>query len=191
MSVDGHTYKLSRPFLVIATQNPVEHQGTFPLPEAQLDRFLFKIRMGYPTIEEGLHILKRFQTVNPLDNLDSVVNAEDIVRAQESYTQVAVHDDLLLYMLQIIEKTRHHDELAAGISPRGSQALLRAVQAHAVLQGRSFATPDDVKAMAIPVLAHRLIPAGFQHDRNHFTEQLISSLLREIAVPAEADPARP
>ncbi|MBJ6359957.1 AAA family ATPase [Paenibacillus sp. GCM10012307] len=188
VSVDGQTYKLNRPFLVIATQNPVEHQGTFPLPEAQLDRFLFKIRMGYPTIEEGLHILKRFQTANPLDKLGSAVAAEDIVRAQESYTQVTVHDDLLLYMLQIVEETRRHNELAAGISPRGSQALLRAVQAQAVLQGRSFATPDDVKTMAVPVLAHRLIPAGFQHDRNQFNEQLINSLLREIPVPAEADP---
>lgn len=189
VSVDGETYMLERPFLVIATQNPVEHQGTFPLPEAQLDRFLFKIRMGYPSFEEGLAILKRFRQDNPLDKLEPAVRAEDIVDAQNSYTQVTVHDDLLVYMLELIERTRRHPELEAGISPRGSQALLRAVQAKAVLEGRSYATPDDVKAMVLPVLAHRLIPAGYRQDRHAFSEQLLTELLQSIPVPTEAQAA--
>lgn len=186
VSVDGETYVLERPFLVIATQNPVEHQGTFPLPEAQLDRFLFKIRMGYPSFDEGLAILKRFRETNPLDKLKEAVSANDVVRAQNSYTQVIVHDDLLVYMLELVERTRLHPDLEAGISPRGSQALLRAVQAKAALAGRSYATPDDIKAMALPVLAHRLIPAGYRQDRYAFSEQLLTELLQSIPVPAES-----
>ncbi len=156
VSIDGTTHLLSRPFLVIATQNPVEQQGTFPLPEAQLDRFLFKVKMGYPSTTEGIDIMKRFMADNPLDQLDAVAGVEEIEEAQRLYTSVAVSEDLLMYMLSIVEATRSHPDAALGASPRSSQALLRACQAYAALRGRDYVMPDDVKAMAIPVLAHRV-----------------------------------
>ncbi|XEC92532.1 AAA family ATPase [Paenibacillus tarimensis] len=184
VSVDGETRKLSRPFLVIATQNPVEHQGTFPLPEAQLDRFLFKVRMGYPSVAEGMDILKRFKADDPLRTLESVVSADDIVQAQENYTSVYTSDDILSYILHIVEKTRSHEQLALGASPRGSQALLRAAQAHAVIRGREYVSPDDVKAMAQPVLAHRIIPAGHR-SRSETADRIVAELLNEVPVPAE------
>ncbi|GGF90275.1 AAA family ATPase [Paenibacillus abyssi] len=185
VSVDGETRQLSRPFLVIATQNPIDQQGTFPLPEAQLDRFLLKIKMGYPSMEEGLHILKRFKAVNPLDELMNVVGIHELVDAQASYTNVFVSDDILTYVLQLVERTRNHEEVAIGVSPRGSQALLRAVQAHAVLRGRDYASPDDVKAMALPVLGHRMIPSSSHRARHQAAERIIHTILNEVPVPSE------
>ena len=135
-------------FLVIATQNPVEQQGTFPLPEAQLDRFLFKVKMGYPSTTEGIDIMKRFMADNPLDQLDAVAGVEEIEEAQRLYTSVAVSEDLLIYMLSIVEATRSHPDAALGASPRSSQALLRACQAYAALRGRDYVMPDDVKAIS-------------------------------------------
>jgi MoxR-like ATPase len=186
VSIDGETFVLSRPFMVIATQNPVEHQGTFPLPEAQLDRFLLKVRIGYPSPEEGVDILKRFRSGNPLDSLESVASADELVQAQNSYTQVTVNDDMLRYMVGIIERTRVHPDIALGISPRGSQALLKAVQVHAILQGRDYVIPDDVKAMAKPVLAHRLLLKHAVRTKQEAAEAIIDQLLREIPVPSEA-----
>ncbi|NOU94199.1 AAA domain-containing protein [Paenibacillus sp. LMG 31456] len=185
VSIDGETRLLQRPFLVIATQNPVENQGTFPLPEAQLDRFLFKVNMGYPSTEEGMDILKRFKEQNPLDEISSVADAEEIAVAQKHYAKVTVSDDLLSYLLAIVEKTRSHADVATGVSPRGSQALLKAAQVHAVLRGRDFVTPDDVKAMAPSVLAHRIIVKGSYRSRNEAAEAVVASVLREVTVPAE------
>ncbi|UQZ81475.1 Holliday junction ATP-dependent DNA helicase RuvB [Paenibacillus konkukensis] len=187
VSIDGETKELGRPFLVIATQNPVENQGTFPLPEAQLDRFLFKVKMGYPTTEQGLDILKRFKSSNPLEDIASVAEAADIAAAQRSYSQVAVSDELMLYLLRIVEKTRTHGDVATGVSPRGSQALLKAAQVHALLRGRDFVIPDDVKRMAGPVLAHRIIVRGAFRSRHDAAEAIVASILQEVAVPTESD----
>ncbi|KRE25107.1 AAA family ATPase [Paenibacillus sp. Soil522] len=185
ISIDGETKLLERPFMVIATQNPVEHQGTFPLPEAQLDRFLFKIKMGYPTTEEGLQLLKRFKDHDPLSKLEPVAGSEVIQKAQQSYTAVKATDDVLHYLLLIVEQTRKRDEVSVGVSPRGSQALLRASQAHAILRGRDFVTPDDVKAMAKPVLSHRLAIRGMQRTAKQ-ADSIIDDIIRVTAVPTEA-----
>ncbi|WP_337101369.1 AAA family ATPase [Paenibacillus sp. YIM B09110] len=185
ISIDGETKWLERPFMVIATQNPVEHHGTFPLPEAQLDRFLFKIKMGYPTTEEGIRLLKRFKDNDPLQSLEPVAEQVAIVQAQQSYTAVTISDDVLGYLLQLVEQTRSREEVAIGVSPRGSQALLRAAQVHAILRGRDFVTPDDIKAMARPVLAHRLALRGLQRSHNH-AEAIIDDIIRQTPVPAEA-----
>ncbi|MGO4106073.1 AAA family ATPase [Paenibacillus sp. YAF4_2] len=185
ISVDGETKRLDKPFMVIATQNPVEHQGTFPLPEAQLDRFLFKIQMGYPTTEEALQILKRFNNADPLGQLEPVATAADIAEAQRVYAEVRVSDEVLQYLLQLIERTRSREDVNIGVSPRGSQALLRASQVHAILRGRDYVTPDDVKAMAKPVLAHRLSLKGM-HRSHKQAEVIIEDIIRQTAVPAEA-----
>ncbi|MCU6797796.1 MoxR family ATPase [Paenibacillus sp. WQ 127069] len=185
VSIDGETRTLTRPFFVIATQNPVENQGTFPLPEAQLDRFLFKIKMGYPNAAEGIQILKRFKEANPLVAILGVADAEEIVAAQDSYSQVKVSDDILAYLIAIVEKTRTHSEVSTGVSPRGSQALLKAAQVQAILKGRDFVTPDDIKAMAEPVLAHRLIVKGSLRSRTEASEAIVAAILRDVPVPTE------
>lgn len=185
ISIDGETKRLDKPFMVIATQNPVEHQGTFPLPEAQLDRFLFKIQMGYPTTEEAVQILKRFKDNDPLEQLLSVADIEMITAAQRLYTTVRITDELLLYMLQLVEQTRARDEVTIGVSPRGSQALLKASQVYAILQGRDFVIPDDIKAMAKPVLAHRLALRGLQRTQRN-AENIIDDIINRTEVPAEA-----
>jgi MoxR-like ATPase len=190
VTIDGVTHRLGQPFLVIATQNPVDNQGTFPLPEAQLDRFLLRVAMGYPTFEEGLQILKRFQTSNPLESLEPAAAAEAVVEAQQSASAVAVSEDLLDYLLRIVEATRSHPDIALGVSPRGSQALLKAAQAFALVQGRSFVTPDDIKRLAVPVLAHRIVPQHASRLQAGRAEELIRQVLGRIEVPAEPAQAR-
>ncbi|ANY69192.1 magnesium chelatase [Paenibacillus sp. BIHB 4019] len=185
ISLEGETMPLSRPFMVMATQNPVEHQGTFPLPEAQLDRFLFKVKMGYPTTDEALQILKRFKEGDPLEQLAPIAGADEIAEAQKLYSSVRVSDDVLLYMLKLVEQTRSREEVQTGVSPRGSQALLKASQVQAILRGRDFVTPDDVKAMAQPVLAHRLALRGLQRTQGS-AEKIIEDIIRRTEVPAEA-----
>lgn len=185
VTVDGDTRKLNSPFMVIATQNPVETQGTFPLPEAQLDRFLLKVKMGYPTTAEGVEILRRFKEANPLVDIQPVVDKEDIVAAQKSYSKVYVSDDMLEYIVKIAERTRQHNDVILGVSPRGSQALLKTAQVHAILQGRDFVTPDDIKAMAKPVLAHRIVMKNVMGVRGSRAEDIIDQILKEVEVPAE------
>lgn len=185
VTIEGKTHKLEKPFLVIATQNPIESQGTFPLPEAQLDRFLLKIRMGYPSREEGMEILRRFKQTNPLDALRAVVSVDDMVKMQEIYHEVEIHEDVLQYLLDVVEKTREHDSIALGVSPRGSQALLKAVQVYALLKGRTYVTPDDIKKMAVPVLGHRLVLAQRVGIKQGETENVLTDILNEIAVPTE------
>ncbi|MFD0587083.1 AAA family ATPase [Paenibacillus sp. GCM10027627] len=185
VSIDGETKGLSSPFMVIATQNPVEQHGTFPLPEAQLDRFLFKIKMGYPTTEESLQLLRRFKEHDPLAELRPVADAGAIEAAKKAYPLVAISDEVLRYLLTIVERTRARDEVAIGVSPRGSQALLRAAQVHAVLKGRDYVTPDDIKAMAVPVMSHRISMKGLARTSGG-AERVLELILSEIAVPAEA-----
>jgi len=185
VTVDGETRKLNSPFMVIATQNPVETQGTFPLPEAQLDRFLIKVKMGYPTTSEGIEILKRFKESNPLVDIQPVAGKEDIINAQNTYSKVYISNDILEYIIKIVERTRQHNDVLLGVSPRGSQALLKSVQVHAILKGRDFVTPDDIKAMAKPVLAHRIIMRNVMGVRGNKAEDIIDQILKDIPVPAE------
>lgn len=185
VTIDGDTRALQAPFMVIATQNPVESQGTFPLPEAQLDRFLLKINVGYPTKEEGKEILNRFKGSNPLANIEAVISSEEIVQIQNLYSQVFISDDLLSYIMDIVEKTRVHSSIALGVSPRGSQALLKAVQAYAIIQGREFVLPDDVKAMAKVVLAHRLVLNQKIGVKQNQAEEILDQVVDEIPVPSE------
>ncbi len=188
VTIDGETKKLSRPYFVIATQNPVEIQGTFPLPEAQVDRFFMRLKIGYPNPEDGKAILDRFEKSNPLPTITSIANAEDIVKIQDSITEVKVSDDLKRYIIEIIEATRNHERIILGVSPRGSLALMKAAQAYAAIKGRDYITPDDVKHVAIPVLSHRIIlkshavTSGMSN-----TESVVSDILEKIPVPLESD----
>jgi len=186
VSVDGETRLLPEPFLVIATQNPVENQGTFPLPEAQLDRFLLKLSMGYPSTEEGVELLRRFKERNPLAAVVPVAGREQLLAAGKAYARVRVDDDLLRYLVEIAEKTRSHPELSLGASPRGTQALLRSAQALAIVRGRDYVLPDDIKRLAVPVLAHRLVPRNRMRSAAGGAEQILERILADTAVPAEA-----
>lgn len=181
----GVTRPLDEPFLVIATQNPVETQGTFPLPEAQLDRFLMKLRPGYPDTEEALSILDRFISNNPLQTLTPCATAGDIQSAQALIGTVHVSEDVRRYMVALVEKTRELPEVETGVSPRGLLALLRACQAWAAMHGRDFVTPDDVKALAVPVLAHRIILGGL-YGRSTKSEEVVREALHQIKAPVES-----
>lgn len=185
VTIDGETKRLEQPFMVIATQNPVESGGTFPLPEAQLDRFLLKVHLGYPTTDEGIDILKRFKTNDPLEELEPVTFREDVITAQRVYSQIHVSDDLLRYIMEIVEKTRTHPEIELGISPRGSQALLKAVQVYAILQGRDYVLPDDIKAMVQPVFRHRLVLSHSTRVKENQADAILDKLISEVTVPAE------
>ncbi|HOJ11428.1 MAG TPA: MoxR family ATPase [Clostridiales bacterium] len=186
VTVDGETKLLSRPFFVIATQNPVEIQGTFPLPEAQLDRFFMRLKIGYPTAEEGRSILDRFQKANPLPSITNVTNAAEIVEAQDSIALIEVSDDLKNYIIQIVEMTRAHEKIILGISPRGSIALMRSAQAYAVINGRDFVTPDDVKHVAPAVLSHRIVLKSHAITSGaDNAENVITDILNKVPVPLE------
>ncbi|HEX7057753.1 MAG TPA: MoxR family ATPase [Bacilli bacterium] len=185
ITIDGETFPLKQPFFVIATQNPVESHGTFPLPEAQLDRFLLKIRMGYPSTEESLTMLKRFKEKNPFAEIAPALHATDIIRAQAEVARIFVSDDLLRYLLTIAEKTRSHRDIVLGVSPRGSQALLKAAQIFAALKGREFVTPDDIVAMAEPVLAHRLVLKPEIRLKDGAAENALRQIIDSIPVPTE------
>jgi MoxR-like ATPase len=186
-TIDGETHVLDRPFMVIATQNPVENQGTFPLPEAQLDRFLIKVNLGYPTKEEGINILKRFKENNPLEEMNPVINREEIIAAQDLYSKIYVNEDILHYIMNIVEKTRNHQAIELGISPRGSQALLKAVQVYAILKGRDYVSPDDVKALVKPVLGHRLLLKSMMRAKNNQVHSILDEILEAVPVPAEEE----
>ncbi|WP_379154153.1 AAA family ATPase [Paenibacillus sp. sgz5001063] len=185
ITIDGLTHELEAPFLVIATQNPVDSQGTFPLPEAQLDRFLMRVTTGYPTYEEGVHILQRFRGNNPLQDTVAVATGRDIQELQRLAADVTVSDDLLGYMISIIEATRKAPAVRLGASPRASFALLRAAQGYALLRERDYVLPDDIKAVAIPVLAHRLLMQRGPGSREGQAAELVQQVLREVEVPAE------
>ncbi len=187
VTIDGDTKKIQSPFMVIATQNPIETQGTFPLPEAQLDRFLIKIDMGYPTTEEGTLILSRFKDDNPLEKLEPVVTREDIKMAQKSYSEIFVSPDILEYIVKIGEASRKHPEVILGISPRGTQALLKASSVYAILKGRDYVLPDDVKAMSGPVLSHRLILRRVSRIREDYLNSVLSDIIKDVPVPSEDD----
>ena len=185
ITVDGTTYVLDKPFFVIATQNPVETQGTFPLPEAQLDRFLIQLSMGYTSKKEAVEILQRFVNKTPAENVEAVVSKEQLLDMQESVSKVVIHPDVAAYTVDIVEKTRDRDEVQLGVSPRGNLALLKAAQALAAIRGREYVTPDDIKDLAIPVLGHRIILRGSQRNKTSQIKDLIEGILAEVEVPTE------
>ncbi len=183
VTVDGVTHDLRPPFLVIATQNPVDHEGTFPLPEAQLDRFLMKFSLGYPTIEEEMRLLQMLERQHPLDSLESVVTADELVACQTAIKSVFVDPKVRQYILQIVHQTRVHEDLALGASPRASIGLFRCSQAMAALRGRDYVQPDDVKRIVAPVMAHRLILKPESRLRRMTAERIVDEIVAEIAVP--------
>jgi MoxR-like ATPase len=185
VTIDGHSHGLARPFMVIATQNPVEHHGTYPLPESQLDRFLMRLRLGYPDAASEREILRNFEN-RGAHSVTRVLDAEIILQLQEVTLRIAVEESLVDYMLAIVEKTRAHEGLALGVSPRGSQALYRAVQALALLEGRDYAIPDDVKRLAVPVFAHRVVVntrTGLAQRRSDLGDRIIEEILSLVEVP--------
>lgn len=185
VSVDGHTYILAEPFFVIATENPIENQGTFPLPEAQLDRFMMKINMGYPTLEESKKLFERFIKDNPIESIKSVCKIEEILTAKNEYRKVHVHDEIQNYILNIVECTRNDDSILMGVSPRGALALLKCCQAYAAIKGRSYVIPDDVKYLCPYVLNHRIILKDTLGIRGVSSFAVINNIIDKIKVPTE------
>jgi MoxR-like ATPase len=185
VTIDGHSHVLPRPFMVLATQNPVEHHGTYPLPESQLDRFLMRLRLGYPDAASEREILRNYDTQHAAA-VARVLETEQILEIQELTHRVTVEESLVDYMLAIVEKTRTHEGLALGVSPRGSQALFRAVQALALIEGRDYAIPDDVKRLAGPIFAHRVVVntrTALAQRRSDLGDRIIEEILSLINVP--------
>jgi MoxR-like ATPase len=187
VTVDGDSKPLPQPFLVLATQNPIELEGTFPLPEAQLDRFLLRVPLGYPNIQEEHDILRRFERDDPLQRIKAVTTPEELLFLQQRRGSVDVSDEVIRYLLEVVRSTRTDERVLLGASPRAALSLHRSVQARALLQGRSFATPDDVKALTAPVLAHRILLTAQARLRGETPEAVIGSLLEAVAVPVESD----
>ena len=184
VSVDGDTHQLPKPFMVIATQNPFEFEGTYPLPESQLDRFLLRTSLGYPDREDELQVLISHRNGEPVESLTPVINAEQVVAIQESVRKVTVEESICEYVLNIAEATRNCDDLHVGVSTRGALSLYRAAQAQATVEGREYVIPDDVKRLAVPVLAHRVIAKGYLHGGHRdAVEALIRRLVEEAPVP--------
>ena len=184
VTVDGVTRKLEAPFFVIATENPIETAGTFPLPEAQLDRFLMKLSMGPMEAAQEKEILERYRLKNPMEELEAVVTKEEILEMQQSYREVYIHPELLDYLEQICMATRNRKEIRVGVSVRGALALMRAVQAYACLCKREFVSPEDIKKLAVPVLSHRLVMEGSYYSQGAAKNQ-IEMILKEVPVPTE------
>ena len=185
VTIDGETRRLPSPFIVIATQNPVETQGTFPLPEAQLDRFLIQLSMGYTDKAETVKILERFVNEVPAASLEPVISKEQLLEMQETIKEVYIHPDVAGYSVDIVGKTREAEEVQLGVSPRGNLALLKAAQALAAIRGRDFVTPDDIKDLALPVLGHRILLRGSSRNRSTQIEKLIAGILETVEVPTE------
>lgn len=183
VTVDGLTHVLKPPFLVMATQNPIDHEGTFPLPEAQLDRFLMRFSLGYPNMDDELKMLQRLQKEHPLDRLEPVVSPEELVACQQAVRGIHVDEKIRRYLTQIVHDTRKCDDLSLGGSPRASIALFRTSQALAAASGRDFVQPDDVKRVAAPVLVHRLILRPESRLRKITAESVVEEIVEEVPVP--------
>jgi MoxR-like ATPase len=186
VTADNQTIELPKPFLVLATQNPVEHHGTYPLPESQLDRFLMRIKMGYPSPEDEKEIFRSQSQAHPLTSLRAVISSNEVLQIQEAVRAIHIDESIIDYALQIVEKTRNSEFLSLGVSPRGSLALLRACQSRAYVQGRDYCLPDDVKRLAAPVLAHRVVAkqrAASTLRRNEEAERILQEILDSVEVP--------
>ena len=184
VTVDGETYRLPEPFMLLATQNPVEHEGTFPLPEAQLDRFLLKIRLGYPEEKHEVEMLGRLQEHSPLDDVKTVLLREEWARLQLEARLVHMDDTLKQYIVRLTSSTRAHPDIALGASPRASLALMRTAQAKAFCSGRTYVVPDDIKSMAVPTMAHRLVLQPEARYTGKSAEAIVKQLLAAVPVPA-------
>jgi MoxR-like ATPase len=183
VSVDGTTFDLTPPFLVIATQNPVDHEGTFPLPEAQLDRFLIRLNLGYPTADEEASMLGRLQLKHPINDLKTVVTADEIIECQQAVRSIRVDDKLNRYIVELIGRTREHTDVLLGGSPRASLALYRGAQAVAAMRGHEFITPDDIKRLAPAILCHRIILKPESRLRKATARGVVDELLDTVPVP--------
>ncbi len=183
ITVDGISYSLPRPFMVLATQNPIEYEGTFPLPEAQLDRFFMRLHLGYPTVEQEVAIMERQVQSHPIESLEAVCEPADILTLQEEVKRIWVDPLIKLYIARLAEATRQHEAVYLGASPRGSLALQRASQAKALLEGRDYVLPEDVKYLAYPVLGHRIIVAPASKVRGVTSQQVVEECLARTAVP--------
>src|SRR5208283_2917012 len=186
VTVDAHSYPLPQPFLVIATQNPIEHHGTYPLPESQLDRFLMRVRMGYPEGNAEREILRDEAGTAQLEKLRPVLNASDVLEIQQAVTRVHVDDSLITYALAIVAKTRESEYLSLGVSPRGSQMFYRAAQAMAFIDGRDYCTPEDFKPLAVPVFAHRVVVNALYSStlrKSEQSDQVLREIVESVPVP--------
>ncbi len=183
ITVDGVTYPMEQPFLVLATQNPIEYEGTYPLPEAQLDRFMMRISLGYPAAEDEITMLDRQQYVHPVAQLEQVVSTDELLAAQEQVKEVYLDDLVKEYIINLVRATRKHPDVYLGASPRGSIALYKTGQARAAIQGRDYVTPDDIKALALVTLAHRLIISPSARIKNVDPRAVIQEILDNMPVP--------
>ena len=183
VTVDGVTRTLSRPFLVLATQNPIEYEGTFPLPEAQLDRFMLRIRLGYPSVGNEIAMLDSQQFKHPIDDLEQAVDTQSLIEAQEAIKSVHVDDKIKSYIVELMTQTRKHPEVFLGASPRGSLVMYRTAQARAAMVSRDFVTPDDIKALAPACLAHRMIVSPSARIKDVTAESVLSEILSSVPVP--------
>ncbi|OOE12891.1 magnesium chelatase [Fictibacillus arsenicus] len=189
VTIDGETLKLPAPFLVIATQNPIESHGTFPLPEAQLDRFFMKLPSGYPNFDQEKDMLHMYRAQNPQELLEPVFTLEDIIKMQEEVQQIFVSDEIENYLLSIVHATRLHEFIENGVSPRGTLAFMKAAQGAAYVNGRTFVTPDDVQLVAPHVLSHRLV-LSMEGTMRKTKEQVLNDILESIDVPVESEAGR-
>lgn len=187
VTVDGKTYPLPHPFFVMATQNPIELEGTFPLPEAQLDRFLLKVRLGYPEKDEEIAIMERFQEKDPLSELEPVANPGELVELQHARKRIHLSHPVEEYITNIVRATRNHSSLRLGASPRGSLGLMRSGQALAALRGRQYVLPDDIKSLVLPVLAHRLIVKEEDRLRGETPEHFLEEIIHQIPIPVPTE----
>jgi MoxR-like ATPase len=185
LTIDGVTHKLDRPFLVLATQNPIELEGTFPLPEAQVDRFLLRIAIGYPNAKEENDILLRFRAADPLLELEAVTGPDEVLKMQQERQEIRVEDSVRDYIVRVARATREHPEISLGASPRATLSLFQASQAWAALRGRDYVIPDDIKAMAPSVLTHRLMISPQAQLRGRLPEELVEDIVDSVAVPVE------
>jgi MoxR-like ATPase len=186
VTVDAHSYELPQPFLVIATQNPVEHHGTYPLPESQLDRFLLRVRMGYPDAKAEREILRSEAGASQMVGIRPVLTGADVLEMQQAVQQIRVDESLVSYALEIVRRTRESEYLSLGVSPRGSQALYRAAQAMAFLEGRTYCTPEDFKPLVVPVFAHRVVVNGHYAStlkKSEQSDQILREIVENVAVP--------
>lgn len=183
VTVDGTTHNLPRPFMVLATQNPIEYEGTFPLPEAQLDRFLMRIRLGYPELADEIRILEDQQFKHPIESLQQIISVEELLAMQEAVKEVLVSAPIKKYIVNLSRQTRSHSEVYLGVSPRGSLALFKCAQARAAILGRNYVTPDDIKVLASPTFGHRIILNPSARIRDINSEQVITEILGMVAVP--------
>ncbi|MEN0658378.1 MoxR family ATPase [Caldifermentibacillus hisashii] len=185
VTIDGHTFPLPRPFLVMATQNPIEYEGTYPLPEAQLDRFLLKIHMGYPSFAEEMEVLSRVQEELPIQELTPVITLDELLSMQKEVKGVFVDDTIKQYIISIVTRTRNHPQIYLGVSPRGSIALMQASKSYAYIQGRDFVLPDDIQFLAPFVFSHRMILQSQARYDGVNAEEIISSILSDTKVPIQ------